>query len=370
MDRNHQADCIEILMAKAKNGQISRRKLISAMGMMAALPLAMRSGVSWAADKPLVIVNWGGDAIDAYRKAWTDSFTKSTGIATKIDGSGPTEGAIKTQVTSGKPNWDVVDVEPFSARTLGRAGILQRIDYNIVDRKKVLPGFDAEFCVSNYFYSYVMAYDSQRFGANGPKTWADFWNVKKFPGKRTLYKWMNGMLEAALMADGVAPKDLYPLDVPRALRKIDELKPHIVAYWGSGAESQQLMIKGDASVGTLWNTRAMLLEKDSEGRVKWSYDNAILSPSSWGVLKDNPAGSKVAMQFIASAQDAAGQVELFKLMGNSPANPAARSLIPAELRKHDCASPENMAKQIRLDVEWYSDNYNKALDQFLAHVSK
>ena len=32
------------------------------------------------------------------------------------------------------------------------------------------------------------------------------------------------------MADGVAPADLYPLDIPRALAKLDTIKDEIV-WW-------------------------------------------------------------------------------------------------------------------------------------------
>jgi putative spermidine/putrescine transport system substrate-binding protein len=50
-------------MEKARRGQIDRRSFLKGMGLLAALPLALRSGVSFAADKPLVVVNWGGVAI-------------------------------------------------------------------------------------------------------------------------------------------------------------------------------------------------------------------------------------------------------------------------------------------------------------------
>lgn len=370
MDKHHPCDCIEILMDRAREGKISRHRFVKAMGMLAVLPAAMRAGVGFAQGKQLVVVNWGGDAIDAYRKSWANEFSRSSGIPVKIDGSGPTDGAIRAQAASGRPSWDVVDAEPYTALSLGRAGICQPLDYTVIDRNKVAPGFAHDYGIASYLFSYVMAWDSRKYGAKGPRTWADFWNVQAFPGKRTLFKWMNGMLEAALLADGIAPSALYPLDVPRALRKLDELKPHILAYWGSGAESQQLMVNGDVSVGAIWNTRAGLLEQDSDGRIQWGYDNAFVTPSYWAVLKNNPAGAQPAMRFIAYAQDPKTQVELFKLTGNSPANPAARALIPADLRARDCGSPENLAKQIRLNGDWYADHYAAALEQYLRRLAK
>ncbi|NCE89191.1 ABC transporter substrate-binding protein [Pseudomonas sp. L13] len=368
MNNHHQRDCIEVLVEKAQRGEINRRSFIKAMGVLAAVPLAIRGNISWGTGNPLILVNWGGDAINAYKKAFTDSFTKETGIDIRIDGSGPTEGAIRTQASSGNPSWDLVDAEPYTSETLGREGILMPIDYMVVDKNLVGSGLANKYGVAGYQYSYVIAWDSEKFGTRGPATWADFFNIEKFPGKRTLYKWMNGVLEAALIADGIKADKLYPLDVARALRKLDELHPHVLAYWSSGAESQQLMVEGEVSVGAIWNTRALLINEDSEDRIKWSYDNAFITPSSWSVLKHDDIDRTPAMQFINSALAPQKQVELLKLMGNGTTNPQCAELLSAEWLAKDCGSPENLAKQVRLDIEWYVDNYGTTLDQYLGRI--
>ncbi|MCB8829527.1 extracellular solute-binding protein, partial [Escherichia coli] len=114
-----------------------------------------------------------------------------------------------------------------------------------------------------------IAYDSSKFGDHVPTGMADFFDVKKFPGKRSLYKWGSAMWEAALMADGVAPEKLYPLDLKRAHDKIAAFKENVVAYWGGGAESQSVLMDGEASMALIWSTRAQLLEKDSGGNIKF-----------------------------------------------------------------------------------------------------
>lgn len=370
MRQDHQQDCIEVLIEKARDGQINRRTFIQAMGLLAAVPLALRSGISWSADKPLVVVNWGGDALNAFKSAWTDTFTKNTGIQVRIDGAGPTEGAIRSQLASGQPSWDVVDVESYSAIVLGREKILQPLDYNVIKRDQVAAPLASDFGIASYQFSYVMAWDSAKFGENGPKTWADFWDVKKFPGKRTLYKWMNGMLEAALLADGVPADQLYPLDVPRAMKKIDEIKPHVLSFWSSGAESQQLMVDGEVSVGAIWHTRAKLLSEDTDNRVRWSFDNGFINSSSWAVLSGNPAGTQPAMQFIQYALQPAGQLKLFEALGNGPSNSATEKLMSPEQLEANCGSEANLKKQIALNAQWYADNYSKALEEYLTRLSK
>src|SRR5690348_287941 len=169
MTNEFKKDAVESLVDRAARGEISRRQFtqLSAL-VLAGTPLLMRSTGAFAQAKELVLVNWGGDAITAYDAAYGQSFTKDTGIVVKMDGSGPTEGAIEAQFKSGKPTWDIVDVDPFSAITLGEKGALEPIDYSIVDKSKFRPGFGWDYAASTYFFSYVIAYDSSKFGDQAP----------------------------------------------------------------------------------------------------------------------------------------------------------------------------------------------------------
>ncbi|MDH6233787.1 putative spermidine/putrescine transport system substrate-binding protein [Mesorhizobium soli] len=368
MTNHFKQDCLDILTRRAVAGKLDRRSFVKGAALLLGLPAALRADLAFAAGR-LVLANWGGDAIEGFQKAFGEPFTRATGIPVEIDGSGPTEGALKAQITSGKIIWDVLDTDANLCVSFGRQGALEPIDYDVVDRTKIRPGLDYEFGVPDCYYSFVLAYDSRRFGEEGPTSPSDFWNVEKFPGKRTMYKWMNGMLEAALLADGVMPEELYPLDIPRALAKIEALKPHIISFWGSGAESQQLLTEGEAAMGYLWNTRAILLGRDTKDRVKWSYDGGFLTLDTFVTPKGNPAGRDTAMRFIAQSQDPVSQVKLFEFMGNGPANPEADALIPEEQRHLNCVSPEASSKQVFLDVEWYADNYSSALEKYLEVVS-
>ncbi len=236
------------------------RRGFTQMGLllMGTSAMALRGTALRADSGQLVFVNWGGDAGTAYDKAYGQPFEKATGIVVKQDGSGPTEGAIAAQYESGKPSWDIVDVDPFSAETLGKKGIMEPIDYDVVDKAKMRPGFGWEYSASSYFFSYIIAYDAKKYGDTPPTSMADFFDIEKFPGKRAMYKWGSGMWEALLMGDGVAPADLYPLDIERAHKKLAAFKDNIVAYWGGGSESQSLLLNGDASMAIIWSTRARL----------------------------------------------------------------------------------------------------------------
>ncbi|WP_349295556.1 ABC transporter substrate-binding protein (plasmid) [Thioclava sp. 'Guangxiensis'] len=369
MNSHFQNDCVEILKERAAKGQISRRQMLQGMAaLLGTSALGLGATQARAADGKLVFVNWGGDALDAMQEAFGQPFTAESGIQVLYDGSGPTEGAITAQVTGGNPTWDLVDADPFTSQALGRKGMMEKIDYTIVDPTKQREGFQWDYSSSCYFYSYVIAYDATQFDTP-PTSLKDFFDTDKFPGKRAMYKWGAGMWEAALLADGVAPADLYPLDLDRAHAKIEGFKDHIGAFWGGGAESQSLLLNGDVSMALIWNTRASLLDKDTEGEITFTFQGGIIGPGGIGVLKGNPGGTEEAMRYIAATQDPARQAKFFELMGNGPSNPAADSLIPEELRHYNPMDPENLPKQVALNTDWYEENYASALDAYLQLIS-
>ena len=369
MNKHFQNDCINILSEKLEKGQISRRSFNQGLGLLfGTSALGLGATRATAADGELVFVNWGGDAITMMDEAFGKPFHADTGIKVKYDGSGPTEGAITAQAEGGSPSWDMVDCDPFTGQALGKKGYMEPIDYSVVDPTKNREGFGWEYAASSYFYSYVIAFDATKYDTP-PTSMADFFDAEKFPGKRAMYKWGVGMWEAALLADGVAPEDLYPLDLDRAHAKIAAFKEHVIAFWGGGAESQSLLLDGDASMAIIWNTRAKILYEDSDGEIDFIWAQGTVAPGSTGVLKNNPGGAEAAMKYIASTQVPERQVKLFELLGNGPANPAADSLLPAEQRRYNPVDPENFAQQVPLDMEWYEENYGAALDAYLGVIS-
>lgn len=370
MNGPFQKDCIEILKMKLSRGQISRRDFTLGMSMLAGTSaLGLSAGQAQAQSGELVFVNWGGDAIQSYDAAYGQPFFEATGIRVRQDGSGPTEGAIAAQVESGNPAWDIVDVDPFSAETLGKAGQMEPIDYDVVDRSKMREGFGWPFSASSYFYSYILAYDRNRYGDNPPTTMADFFDTENFPGMRSMYRWGAGMWEAALLADGVAREDLYPLDIARAHAKIAELLPNIVSFWGGGAESQSVLLNGEASMALIWSTRAKIIEEDSGGDIAWTWNEGLVAPGAMGVVKGNPGGAEAAMDFIAFAQDPERQLVMFEMMAQGPANPAADALLSPEDAIFNPVDPANYAVQVPLDMAWYEEHYSAALDEFLSLIT-
>ena len=209
-----------------------------------------------------------------------------------------------------------------------------------------------------------MTYDTKAFGGKLPKTWADFWDVEQFPGKRVMYKYMAGTLEAALMADGVPIDQLYPLDIDRAMKKLEQLKPHLI-LWDTGASSQQVFRDGEVVMGQIWHTRANLLKQESDGRFDFTFNQGFLQPGVMSVPVNNPAGTKTAMEFLASMQDPKSQVKLLELLGNGPANPEAEGTYSPELAAVNPGAPENRKLMVLQNADWYGEHIVPVTKRFL-----
>ncbi|WP_118133489.1 ABC transporter substrate-binding protein [Oceanicella sp. SM1341] len=359
VDHEFRRDLVEVAAHRYREGRLTRRGFIAALGALGVLPMMGKGAMAQASE--LVIVNWGGTAADIIKEVLGDTYTAETGVPVVIDGSGPSAGKIRAMVESGAVVWDVCDSGPGSAIILGQQGVIQPIDYNVVDKSKVIEGATWEYGVGNYVYSYVLASNPKMLGGNTPQTWADVWNVKDFPGMRTFRKSVRGMLESATMAMGVAPEDVYEAlgtqdGIDAAIDKFRQLRENIIV-WGSGSDSQNLFLQEEVSMGNIWSTRAHLLKDEmEEGSFTVTFNGGVLSPGVWVVPNDNPAGTEEAMKFIAFAQDPELQVKWLELIGSGPANPAASPLVPDALKPWNPSSPENLATQILYNDEWYAKN--------------
>lgn len=358
-------DC-RALAAERGGGQTRRDVIRSALALgIAPAALALGGGAARAqAGKEVVLVNFGGAAMKAFDEAFVQPFAAQGGKIV-LDGSGALNGKILTMVQSRHVTWDICDSGITGLAELVPHGALEKIDYSIVDKTKLDPTFAYDEGVVNYMFSSVLAWDKSK--VSGEPTLADFFDTKKYPGRRMMRKDSQAMLELALIADGVPKDKLYPLDVKRAFAKIATIKKDLL-FWNSGSESQSLMRDGECVMGLLWHTRANVLADETQGRITYTFKDGLLQPGLWVVPKGNPAG-KEAMRAIASMQQAEGQVKLLAAMGNGPANPGADSLVPPELKKKNPSDAANAAIQAKINAEWYKANHSKTFQSFLDLIS-
>ena len=185
-----------------------------------------------------------------------------------------------------------------------------------------------DYRIPDITYGVVLAYNTEVLGAgNVPAGWADYFDTAKFPGKRGAWDYSEGgMFEFALMADGVAPADLYPLDLPRATAKLNTIKDDIV-FWASGAESQELIGSGEVAMTMIWNGRGWSAKNIDNKPVEMQWNQQIVTADYLVVPKGSP-NKDAAMTFIAytaCAANNAGPSEFIPYgptNKNSTANPA------------------------------------------------
>ncbi len=353
-------DQAEVLLQKFRDGHVDRRGFLTALAVLG-LGVALRPGTAEAAEGEIVLCNWGGIAVDAFQEAFGGPFTAKTGMKLVIDGAGPAIGSVRTMVDNGNVIWDVMDNGLIDAQVLSTGNYVEPIDYSIVDKNKV-PAFSQEFGVGNYAFANVLFHNKKTTGAETLTDWRDFFDFEKFPGKRTMCKWIQGQLEFVLLADGVAPADLYPLDVDRAFAK---LEPHLdnIIFWEGGAQSQQLFRDGEVVMGNIWHTRAkLLIQENPDYAITWNQNTLLIS--AWSVPRGNPAGKKV-FEFINSALDPEPQITLLRLMGNGPTNPAAEGMMTDEDRVFNPTSPANTTGQVIVDPGWYAQHEADVQNKFL-----
>jgi putative spermidine/putrescine transport system substrate-binding protein len=333
-----------------------------AVGLSLVLSMTMPS---WAADQ-ITFVSQGG----AYQKAQTvailDPAAKKLGITINQDSVPDAWPIMRSQVASGKPTWDVVDVATSFCLRGGEQGIVEKLDLAKMPNVAAMPAdYRSPYSVAYEFYSSVLGYSTKKYpdAAKAPRSWADFWDVKKFPGRRALRNHPLATLEAALMADGVAPDKLYPLDVERALRKLEEIKPHITVWWTSGAQSAQLLNDGEVDMVMAWNGRVSALIKEG-AKVAYTYNQGILQSTSLCILKGAP-NVATAIRFVNEAVDPVLQANLPLHIDYGPANPKAFDTgVISKARVEELPSaPANARRQALLSYAWWSSPAGEAAEK-------
>ena len=246
----------------------------------------------------LSFVSFGGVYQEAQRKAWLAPYTELTGVEFTED-ENSSNATIKTQVESGQVTWDVVDVGNDFGLDVHK-DLLEPLDFSLIPKDELNADLGiTDYRIPDITYGVVLAYNTEVLGAgNVPAGWADYFDTAKFPGKRGAWDYSEGgMFEFALMADGVKPADLYPLDLERASKKLDTIKDDIV-FWSSGAESQELIGSGEVAMTMIWNGRGWSAKNIDKKPVEIQWNQQIVTADYLVIPKGSP-NKDAAMKFIA-----------------------------------------------------------------------
>lgn len=303
-----------------------------------------------AEDNVLYVNTWGGIFTASENEAFFKPFTKETGIQIRpVTPLSFTK--LKAEVQTGNYDWDVSWSNPPELLTAQAEGLVERIDASVVHRETLFPGAafrDVGLWVG--VLSTNLAYRKDKFPKGGPRNWADFWDVKKYPGARAMYDRSYSMVCFALLADGVPRDKLYPLDFDRAFRKLDQIKPHIKLFYTQGNQQQQLIRDGEVDMLPMWNGRASeLIHQGVPIELVW--DGAEETAMYYYVAKGSPR-AKLAWQYAQFCSRADRQGDFCERMTYGPANPKAFDYMKAAVRQELPTWPANSAVGFQHDSAW------------------
>lgn len=307
------------------------------------------------------------DTEPAYSAAFVDK-TRDRGLDVAYDI--PVDYAkLETQVKSGNVSWTLVEADPWWA--IAHCG--QLIEPTGVRVPNLPSELDSGRCgLSGDTFAFMPAYDAKLFPTDPPKTWQDFFDTKKYPGKRAVWgsNAVSGIIEGALLADGVSPQNLYPLDIQRALRKLDTIKGSLTFY-DTLAQALEIMQSRNAAFVVGTNIPGYAQAKEG-GSFKPMWDHALLSWDAYVVPNGADAvAAKASLQEIARP---ANQAKFAELTGFGPASGDAKPKLntqqdqwsPAGTRY---AKKENQSLAIPMDQHYYAKHFDEVSAAWTQWVS-
>jgi putative spermidine/putrescine transport system substrate-binding protein len=331
------------------------------------------AGPAWA--QSVTITTAGGDYGTGMKEAMWAPAGKELGLDVRGETQSDGMAALRLQVSSGNVTTDIIHLASGEGAQAADLGLLEPLDETVVDQKALPEGAISKSCYPFSSYGTVMAWNTKAYGENGPKNWAEFWDVNKFPGRRALRANAQDLLEAALLSEGIAPEKVYdilsePGGIERAIDRLAELKPHVAVWWTSGAQSAQILKDGEADLVQTWNGRAQSA-KDDGGTVAYTFHSSIIGTDCLAVPKGAPHKAE-AMKLIAAMTSAEREAKLTDFIAYGPMNQAAYAggKIPAEKMALLATAPDNAVGVVYSNAAWWAKHGDEAQAAFDAMMNQ
>lgn len=341
--------------------------------ILAAAAVAAIAASTPALARDLTVTAWGGSSQAAQKKIYYEPFMQQTGTKLLEDSWSGGIGILRTKVQGGNANWDVVQVEADELALGCDEGLFEKLDWTALGgRDKFVKDAVGDCGVGSVVWSTGLVYDADKL-KDGPQSWAEFWDTKRFPGKRSLRKGPKYTLEFALMADGVPPKEVYrilraPGGVDRAFKKLTELKPHIV-WWTAGAQPPQLLAAGEIVMAGAYTSRMFAANKADKRNFRVIWPGSIYAVDFWAVLKGTPNRAQ-AMELVTFMTRPERQKDFPNYSAQGVTNLEAIKQIDPSVAPDLPTHPANMAQAVALDAEFWTENNDQLNQRFNAWASQ
>lgn len=306
------------------------------------------------AGQTLVFASSGGIFQDGQKAAIWDPFSEESGATVLQDASSFSK--LRAGVETGTVAWDMSVSSNYM--TYQYCGTLwEKIDTAVVDLSQVPEGLVTDECmVPAIVYADIGVYNADLW-PEAPQNWVDFFDVEKFPGKRGLNMAPDASVAvvlAALMGDGVAPEDLYPIDFERAFNKLRSLDEHIVG-WSTGAQSQQQLESGEVAMAIVWSGRGYGAAKTGMN-IQPIWNQWLVAVDSVGIPKGAPnvAGAQAGLNYYLGAEQTA---KLAELTSYAPVNVNAKPNLEPLVQEW-VPNADRFTRGVNPDIAWWSENWD------------
>ena len=319
------------------------------------------------AQQQITVVNFGGANANAQKKAFYEPYEKAGNKLVAVEYNGE-QAKIKAMVEAKNVSWDVVEVESPELARGCEEGLYEKLDYSKIGPKAdFVPAAVNECGVGIFVWSTALAYNADRL-KEAPTSWADFWNARDFPGRRALRKHPFDTLEEALMASGVPNDKVYPLDLDRAFKALDQIKPKVDVWWNSGAQVEQMLKSGEVDLIATWVSRPQSANADGANiGIVWNQN--IWGVDSWSILAGTP-NADACREFIKFASEPQRMASLVQYFAAGVTQPEAFKHIKPELAKHCPTFPENIKNGLQIDARYWLANQAAVIEKFNGWVLK
>ncbi|MDO9499154.1 ABC transporter substrate-binding protein [Falsiroseomonas sp.] len=336
----------------------TRRAVLGAGLAAATLPLPAIAQSSVPKPDRIVVNASGGAMANLFRRTYNAEFEKRHGIRV-VDTSPVDFGKLRAMVESGNVEWSVTELGGQDFVRAKNMNLLEPLDLSIIDLSKYPAAVRDTHAFPSSVYSTVMAYRTDVFrDGSHPKGWAEFWDVRRFPGPRSLRNHPVDNLEFALLADGVEPDKLYPIDIDRALRKMTELRPHISVWWTTGAQPAQLLVDREVVLASGWNGRFYdIAKRGAPVAVEWQGGSA--KQNAFGIPRGAPH-LHWANQFLQVMTTPELQAVYATELAYPGLHPDTVNFVAEDIKPHLPTTPANLEKQFWLGVDWWTENGQRA----------
>jgi len=340
-----------------------RRAFTAAVAATTVAPFMIWSRKASAAGQ-LVVRTPGGVFDDVKRETVYEPFRKETGI--EVVPVAATNAKLMAMMKSGQNELDLIDTGDSTLLELEKDNYLMPIAYNefkYTNPADIDPVVKRKNQIGCFIYAMVLGYNTKAIKPGSePKSWAEFFDLKKFPQRRTLPDMASGTpsLEFALLADGVPMDKLYPIDIDRAFKVTSRIRSAIPKFWDTGALSSTMLADNEVAMGAIWSTRiGVAIDQGAPLGIQWNQNALLAQAYGIPVGAKNVEGAKKFIDYSSSPEVQARWLNKYKAI---PVNVKAYAATAKELIDPATKTPWTRSKGFVLDIGWWADNRVKVND--------